>query len=371
MNLGNELDGITVISIDQAVAAPYCSLLLADAGARVIKVERPEGDFARKYDRGAKGQSSIFAWLNRGKESIALDLNLTEDSELLHSMLSSADVFIHNLAPGSLEKRGFGGDALRQKNQKLICCDISGYGNQGSAAKKKAYDFLVQAESGLCSVTGTPDGHARVGISICDIATGLTSFSAILRALIKRGVSGQGMDLSISMFDVMADWMNMPLVSHRYMGGAPGRLGLTHALIAPYGAFPTGDGHQILIAIQSNREWQIFCNQVLQIPELGEDSRFKDNPDRIKNVLELKQEINQCFAKYDRQTLIEMLDNARIANAQLSEVADLDQHEFLRNFEANFGDAVVAVADLPVPGARPIKVPLLDEHGIQIRKEFS
>lgn len=374
MGLGAELDGITIISIEQAVAAPYCSLLLADAGARVIKVERPDGDFARGYDRGANGKSCIFAWLNRGKESICVDLNQAKDQALLHRLLAQADVFVHNLAPGNLRQRGFGGARLRQTNHKLITCDISGYGATGGS--KKAYDFLVQAESGLCAVTGSAEQPARVGISICDIATGLTAFSGILRALIKRGAtntsSGAGMDLSIAMFDVIADWMNMPLVSHRYLGGAPARLGLSHALIAPYGAFAAKDGGQVLIAIQSNREWQTFCARVLGQPALGTDQLFKDNPARVANRAALHAVINRCFGQHARAELIAMLEAARIANARLSEVSDLSDHPFLRNLAIKFGDVELAIADLPIQNAsaRAVAVPALNQHGDAIRAEF-
>ncbi|MFT5503880.1 MAG: itaconate CoA-transferase [Gammaproteobacteria bacterium] len=372
MGLNRELDGYLVVSIEQAVSAPYCGLLLADAGARVLKIEREEGDFARSYDRWADGDSTIFAWLNRGKESVCLDLNQDIDVELLHSMLQKADVFLHNLAPGALARRGFDGETLRQHNPALICCEINGYGNIGAAANKKAYDFLVQAESGLCSVTGTAEEETRVGISICDIATGLTAFSAILRALLQRARTGEGIDLSISMFDVLADWMNMPLLAHRYFGGAPKRLGLTHSLIAPYGAFSTGDGSQILIAIQNNREWRMFCEKVLGNPGLADDPRFKDNPDRVTHRDELHIEVNAVFSQKDRTELLDLLNNNSIACGQLSSVSDLSEHEFLRNFEAKFGDFQINMADLPVQidGARPTIVPLLNQHGDSVRAEF-
>lgn len=372
MGLNRELEGLLVISIEQAVAAPYCGLLLADAGARVIKIERPEGDFARGYDKGAQGQSTFFAWLNRGKESMCIDLNQPDDAALLHTMLRKADVFLHNLAPGALAKRGFGGADLRRENPGLITCEINGYGNEGTAAQKKAYDFLVQAESGLCAVTGSAEQPSRVGISICDIATGLTSFSAILRALIQRGRTGTGVDLPIAMFDVLADWMNMPLLSHRYLGGAPARLGLTHALIAPYGAYATQDGSQILIAIQNNREWQTFCDQILGRPELGTDKRFADNPDRVTNREALDTAVNSVFGSKDRTELMRILSEARIACASLNSVEDLSKHEFLRNLPIRFGDAGIDVADLPVPtdGERARDVPALDQHGALLRKEF-
>jgi len=372
MGLGQELKGITVVSIDQAVAAPYCSLLLADAGARVIKVERPGGDLARGYDKAAGGNSAIFAWLNRGKESICIDLNDKEDENLLRKMLDKADIFVHNLAPGALVRRGFSGEKLRRSNPGLIACDISGYGNSGSGAKKKAYDFLVQAESGLCSVTGIDESPVRVGISICDIATGLTAFSAILRALIRRGIKQQGMDISISMFDVMADWMNMPLISQRYMGGAPKRLGLTHALIAPYGAFETGDNNQVMIAIQSNREWHSFCSHVLEQPELAEDPKFIDNTHRVANREDLHRTINSCFSELNCDDLVTQLDQANIANARLSNVEDLSNHAFLRNLTIHFGDTHLEIADLPVTldSQRHVEVPLLDQNGASIKTEF-
>ena len=372
MGLNRELDGTLVVSIEQAVSAPYCGLMLADAGARVIKVERDVGDFARGYDRGADGNSSIFAWLNRGKESICLDITDANDAALLHSMLGKADVFLHNLAPGALAKRGFTGDILRAENPGLICCEINGYGNAGDAAKKKAYDLLVQAESGVCAVTGSEDAETRVGISLCDISTGLTAFSAILRAFIQRGRTGEGIDLSVSMFDVMADWMNMPLMAYRYFGGAPKRLGLTHTLIAPYGAFATRDAGQVLISIQNNREWCNFCANILRQPELGEDSRFKNNTDRVANREEVHAAIDAVFGKTDRVELIQLLDRHNIACGQLSSVEDLSEHAFLRNFEAQFGDTTVSMADLPVrtDTDRPSAVPLLGQHGVAVRTEF-
>ncbi|MEM7292560.1 MAG: CaiB/BaiF CoA-transferase family protein [Pseudomonadota bacterium] len=373
MGLDRELDGYLVVSLEQAVSAPYCGLLLADAGARVSKVERDEGDFARGYDRGADGQSTIFAWLNRGKESISIDITDDNDAALLRRLLRDADVFLHNLAPGSLARRGFDGESLRADNPGLVCCEINGYGNTGPGAKKKAYDFLVQAESGVCAVTGTEADETRVGVSICDIATGLTAFSAILRALIQRGKSQVGVDLQVSMFDVMADWMNMPLMSYRYFGGAPKRLGLTHSFIAPYGAFATRDGSRVLIAIQSNREWCNFCANVLLKAELGEDVRFKDNTDRVENRDTLHAEVDAVFSTYDRDALIAKLDEHNIACGQLSSVDDLSEHQFLRNAEAQIGDVMINVADLPVrsDGKRPTAVPAINQHGEAIRAEFS
>jgi len=371
MGLNRELDGIFVVSLEQAVAAPYCGMLLADAGARVVKVERAEGDFARGYDRGADGQSTIFAWLNHGKESVCIDLNSAEDETVLRSMLRKADVFLHNLAPGALARRGFGEDALRAENAGLITCQITGYGSEGAAAKKKAYDFLIQAEAGLCSVTGTEDSPARVGVSITDLSAGLTAFSAILRALIQRGRTGQGIDLSVSMFDVIADWMNMPLLGHRYFGPAPQRLGLTHTFVAPYGAFEAQDG-VVMISIQNNREFRMFCDKILGQPALADDPRFAENPDRVTHRKALTAIINSVFGRYDRDVLIAMLDDARIACARLSDVSDLSEHEFLRNLSLRFGGSDISVADLPVKTDAPRRkdVPALGQHTDSIRAEF-
>ena len=372
MGLYQELSGLLVVSMEQAVAAPYCGLMLADAGARVIKIERKEGDFARGYDRGANGNSVFFSWLNRGKESIAIDLNSDDDEALLRSMLEKADVFLHNLAPGALARRGFGGDALREHNPGLITCEINGYGSSGPGARKKAYDFLVQAESGICAINGTREQPARVGISICDIASGQTAFSSILRALIQRGRTETGIDISIAMFDVMADFMNFPLLAHRYLGGAPERMGPTHALIAPYGAYRVkGDG-QILIAIQSDREWCTFCDAVLGQPELGQDPRFVNNTERVRHRDVMDETINAVFGRYDSDQITQLLDDAQIACGHLSSVEDLADHALIRNQVADFDGVEVTMADLPVvtDGVRPTVVPVLEQHGSSIRKEF-
>jgi len=373
MGLDNELDGTVVVSLEQAVAAPYCGLLLADAGARVIKIERPEGDFARGYDAGADGQSAIFAWLNRGKESICLNLKDVADTDLIRQILRQADVFVSNLAPGAVDRMGLTGEALRVDNPRLITCTISGYGDTGAAAKKKAYDFLVQAESGICSVTGTEETPARVGISLTDLSTGLTAFSAILRALLQRGRTGEGIDLKISMFDVMADWMNMPLLAHRYMGGAPGRTGLQHSFIAPYGAFICGDGGQVLLSVQSNREFTALCKDVLDQPHLPQDPRFQDNPERYINRVALDAIVTDAFSKLDTPSVLARLDAAKIANGRLNSVADLSTHPFLTNTSARVGDIEIDMAALPVrtSSGNLTSVPALGQDTDSIRAEFA
>lgn len=372
MGLSNELEGTLVVSLEQAVAAPYCGLLLADAGARVIKVERPEGDFARHYDDGANGQSTIFAWLNRGKESIALDLKDDRDKAVFKKLLEKADIFVSNLAPGTLDRLGFDCASLSRFNPRLITCRVTGYGESGEAANKKAYDFLVQGESGICSVTGTPESPARVGVSLTDLASGLAANAAILRALLQRARTGEGVDLHISMFDVMADWMNMALLAHRYFGGAPQRSGLQHGFVAPYGAFSTADG-EVLLSIQNDREWQAFCERVLHRPDLVSDSRFVHNPQRHKNRNELNEIINAGFSKSTTHHVIGLLDNAKIANAKLNSVADVSSHPFLNESIALYSDMEIAMAALPITtdAGTAQKVPALDEHGASLRQEFS
>jgi formyl-CoA transferase len=262
---------------------------------------------------------------------------------------------------------------LRAENEGLICVTLSGYGEDGDAAQKKAYDFLVQGETGVCSVTGTPDHPARVGVSETDLSTGLTAYSAVLRALIKRGVTGRGMDIKLSMFDVVADWMNMPLLQHRYTGGAPKRSGLQHSFVAPYGAFMCGDGKQVLLSIQNNREFAAFCDQVLGQAELATDARFAQNPDRFANRAVLDEIVNGVFSDMTQDAVIAALDGARIANAKLNDVADLSEHPFLRNAIAMFGETEVEMAALPVrtAGGDGGDVPKLGAHTEQIRFEFT
>ena len=339
----------------------------------MIKVERPEGDFARDYDTGANGKSAIFAWLNRGKQSICLDLNSEKDRDLLVNMLAQADIFISNLAPGALDRKGLSAAFIRKLNSKIINCSISGYDAKGPLKKRKAYDFLVQGEVGLCSVTGTVKNPSRVGISITDIATGLTAFSAVLRALIQRSINGIGVDIDLSMFDVMAEWMNMPLLGHRYMGGAPERTGLSHSFVAPYGAFKTKDKKNILLSIQNNREWESFCVSVLESADLVNNKKFKTNVERYKNKSKLEKIISDVFIKYNKHSLINNLKVANIAYANLNSVEDLSKHILIKNKKINYGSMIVLVADLPVSNGlkRLSKAPALNENEVSIRREFA
>src|SRR5487761_1681535 len=294
------LSGLLVVSLEQAVAAPYCSSRLADAGARVIKVERAEGDFARGYDRAAKGLSSYFVWLNRGKESLTADIKDPADAALLHRILAKADVFIQNLAPGAAARSGCGSDALRARYPRLITVDISGYGDTGDYASMKAYDLLVQAESGLAMITGHPAGPGRVGVSACDIACGMAAHASVLEALIERGITGQGKGLKVSLFDGMADWMNVPLLFFEGTGTAPARLGLAHPSICPYGAFATADGALVLIAIQNEREWLEFCAKFLDEPDLPRRAGFETNVIRVANRSAVDAHIGTTFARLTR-----------------------------------------------------------------------
>ncbi|MFS4437781.1 CaiB/BaiF CoA transferase family protein [Paracoccaceae bacterium GXU_MW_L88] len=323
------LEGLTVIAIEQAVAAPFTTSRLADAGARVIKIERPEGDFARGYDDVAKGQASYFVWLNRGKESRVVDLSTLEGKAALSDLLSEADVLVQNLKPGALARLGFGFEKLAADHPRLITCSISGYGETGPMADRKAYDLLVQAESGLCSITGGPDEPARVGISIVDIATGATAHSAILEALIRRGITGEGATISVSMFDVMADWLTVPLLNHEG-GKSPKRLGLAHPSIAPYGVFTCTDGTQILISIQSDREWRKLCDTFLGRPDMGTDPRFETNVARVANRAETDALIAARFADLHGGDAVEMLLEADVALARVNDMAGLSDHTELR-----------------------------------------
>ncbi len=323
------LQGIQVVSLEQAVAAPFATARLADAGATVTKIERPEGDFARGYDQAAAGLSSYFVWLNRGKSSLALDLKDPKDRSVLADEISKADIFVQNLKAGAAKRLGFGSQELRAQHPRLICCSISGFDSEGPLAERKAYDLLIQAESGLCSITGGPETPSRVGVSIVDIATGATAHAAMLEALIARERSGEGSSIRISMFDVMAEWMTVPLLNHE-AGRTPQRIGMAHPSIAPYGVFETADGTPILISIQSEREWQALCKGVLECPEAITDPRTSLNVERVKNRDWTDHLVSRAFARLGTGEAVEKLENNAIAFARLNDMNGLSTHPELR-----------------------------------------
>ena len=330
------------MAIEQAVAAPFATSRLADAGATVIKVERPEGDFARGYDNVAKGLSSYFVWLNRGKSSVVLDLAAPEGKQRLRTLLAGADVLVQNLKPGALDRLGFDRIAREALNPRLITCSISGYGESGPLADRKAYDLLIQAESGLSSITGGPDSAARVGISIVDIATGATAHSAILEALIGRGQTGKGCDITISMFDVMADWLAVPLL-HQKAGKSPRRVGLAHPSIAPYGVFVTRDGSQLLISIQSDREWAKFARVFLGDPALSVDPRFATNVSRVSNRQDTDALVGGKFASLSKAEAEQLLLEADVAFASVNDMAALARHPHLREIAVETPNGPVSI----------------------------
>ncbi len=369
------LAGKLVVALEQAVAAPFCSSRLADAGARVIKVERKgAGDFARAYDTAVNGESAYFTWLNRGKESIALDIKDAEDREILLKMLEHADVFIQNLLPGALAKIGLDSATLREKFPRLVTCDITGYGEDGPMKNAKAYDLLVQCESGLASVTGTPDGPGRVGVSVCDIATGMTAHAGICEALVGRDQTGKGSGVSVAMFDVMADWMAVPLLYHDYLGKETPRVGLNHTVICPYGAYECGDGEQVVVAVQHSGEWDRFCTHILGDADLATDPRFHDNTSRLNNKIALEKIIKAEFASHDRAAMLERLNAAGIASGAVNDVASLSGHPQLDRSTIGTPSGEINVPTPPIrrnSGAPTLgPSPAFDADGTAIRAEF-
>jgi itaconate CoA-transferase len=321
------LDGLVVVAVEQAVAAPFASRQLADLGARVIKIERPgSGDFARGYDRTVNGLASHFVWINRTKESLTLDLKRPEGAEVLRRLLSGADVLIHNLAPGAMSRLGFASSALHEKHPRLVVCEISGYGTDGPYRDKKAYDLLVQSEAGLLSITGTPDVPSKVGVSIADIAAGMYAFSGILAALLRRARTGAGAVLDVSMFDALAEWMGYPAYYTGYGGTSLPRSGAAHAAIAPYGPYTAGDGKVVYLGLQNEREWARFCADVLEQPTLATDPRFTANADRVANRDALDALIAASFAKHSAEQVLARLDAAQIANARMNTVQEFLDH---------------------------------------------
>ena len=371
----DDLQGLLVISLEQAVAAPYVACRLADAGARVIKVERPEGDFARGYDQDAKGHSSYFVWLNRGKESVALNLKQAEDLQILKNMISKADIFIQNLMPGALERLGISTADLRAADPRLITCDISGYGSEGPFQQMKAYDFLVQAEVGLAEITGAPEQPGRVGVSICDIAAGMTAHQAILQALYARSRTGQGRGIEVSLFHALADWMNVPYIQSHYGGREIRRPGLHHPTIAPYGAYRCGDGRQILLSIQNEREWQRLCGDVLGQPDLSENPKFSSNVDRVRHRTDLDVILNTVFSAHSVDDMAAKLQKAQIAFGRLNgmdEFAAHPQNRFV-TVRTSGGEMQILAPGAVVNGvvARLGDVPDLGANSVAIRDEFA
>jgi crotonobetainyl-CoA:carnitine CoA-transferase CaiB-like acyl-CoA transferase len=370
-----DLDGLLVISLEQAVAAPYAASRLADAGARVIKVERPEGDFARGYDADANGHSSYFVWLNRGKESVALDLKQPDDLQIFKQMLSKADVFIQNLMPGALDRLGVSMADLRQADPRLITCDISGYGASGPFAQMKAYDFLVQAEVGLAQITGAPEEPGRVGVSICDIAAGMTAHAAILQALVARAKTGEGRAIEVSLFHALADWMNVPYLQHHYGGREIRRPGLHHPTIAPYGAYRCGDDRMLLISIQNEREWLRLCSDVLNQPDLPQNPKFDSNVHRVENRASLDAIMNGVFSQYSIDKIADKLQAAQIAFGRLNDMDVFTNHPQNRfvSVRTSAGDVQLLSPGAIVNGVLPTlgEVPDLGQHSAAIRAEFS
>ena len=369
------LDGLLVLSLEQAVAAPYCSSRLADAGARVIKIERPEGDFARGYDAAVHGLSSYFVWLNRGKQSLVADLKDPADAALLHRILARADVFIQNLAPGAAERAGFGSAGLRARHPRLITMDITGYGAGHDYAGMKAYDLLVQAESGVASITGHPAGPGRIGVSACDIACGMSAHAAVLEALIGRGVTGRGCGLACSLFDGMADWMNVPLLYTEGTGRVPARLGLAHPSICPYGAFATGDGALVLISIQNEREWAGFCAGFLGEPDLASAPGYDSNNARVANRPKVDGHVAAAVLRLSRDAAAARLRAANVAYGFVNDVPALARHPALRRTAVRTPGGSVQLVAPPVlhDGEAPVlgPVPAIGQHSAAIRQQFN
>ncbi len=373
------LEGVTVVSLEQAVAAPFATRQLADLGARVIKVERPDvGDFARGYDTTVKGMASHFVWLNRSKESLTLNLKEAGAKEVLRRLVRGADVFVQNLAPGAAERLGFGAEELRGEDPRLIHCAISGYGKGGPYTQKKAYDLLVQCEAGLVSITGTPETPSKVGISIADIAAGMYAYSGILAALLRRERAGEGATLEVSMLEALGEWMGFPAYFTGYGGSEPRRSGASHAAIAPYGPFECGDGEVIFLGIQNEREWENFCEAVLGQPALAGNDRFASNSERVANRDELHEEIEAIFRGISSEEAIERLEAAKIANARMRTVGDFLDHPQLaargrwREFGSPAGPLHALLPPATIEGTEPVIAPIpnVGEHTDDILAEL-
>jgi len=365
------LDGITVVTLEHAIAAPFCTRQLADLGARVIKVERPgTGDFARAYDERVRGLASHFVWTNRSKESLTLDVKHAEAAGILARLLEQADVLVQNLAPGAAARLGLSYEVLREQHPRLIVCDISGYGASGPYRDKKAYDLLIQSESGFLSITGSPDAPAKAGCSIADIAAGMYAYSNILAALLQRGRSGRGCHIEVSMLESMVEWMSYPLYYAFDGATPPPRAGAAHATITPYGPFTAGDGKTVMLGLQNEREWEVFCRAVLERPELAADPRFSSSSRRTANRQELEALIVASFASLSSEQLIGRLDAAQIANARMNDMHDVWEHPQLRA-RGRWTEVATPAGPIPAllpPGAvdaftpRMDAVPALGQH---------
>ncbi len=371
------LDGVLVVSIEQAVAAPLCTARLAAAGARVIKIERESGDFARGYDTAAKGESSYFIWLNQGKESVCTDFKSEKGRELLTALLSKADVIVQNLSPGALDRSGFSLEQLHKINPRLIVCNISGYGSTGEASRKPAYDLLVQAESGLVSVSGEKGHPGRIGVSICDIGAGVTAHAAILEALIKRDRTGKGEEINLSLFSVASEWMMVPYIHAEYGSGAPEPAGLKHPSIAPYGAFECSDGKLILISIQNEREWERLCFEALNSQELFNNTNYASNNDRVTHREQLDAEINRVTKTMTYEEFQSRLDASGIAYGAINSADDLKHHPATRlEIYRNGNGDVLLLPSHPAKEAEnnasdtPRQTPKIGQHTQKIWDEF-
>jgi itaconate CoA-transferase len=373
------LGDVTVVSVEQAVAGPFATRQLADLGARVIKIERPgSGDFARYYDETVRGMSSHFVWLNRSKESLALDLKTGEGRRILEKLVDRADVFLSNLGPGALERLGLGACSLRRRFPHLITCEISGYGSSGPYRDKKAYDLLIQAESGLVSITGTEAAPARVGISVADIAAGMYAYSGILQALLKRQKSGEGSAVEVTLLEALGEWMGYPAYYTGYGGSEPRRAGTHHATIAPYGDVKTADGGMIYVAVQNDREWRRFCELVLDRPKLAEDSRFGTNAARVENREDLFEIVDAAFLGMTTEEALERLNQADIAHAQVNSVLDFVRHPQLgardrwREVDSPVGSLLTLLPPANVEGLETVlrAVPDVGEHTDKVLAEL-
>jgi crotonobetainyl-CoA:carnitine CoA-transferase CaiB-like acyl-CoA transferase len=377
--MARPLDGVTVVSLEHAIAAPFCTRQLADLGARVIKVERPgSGDFARAYDTRTQGLASHFVWVNRSKESLTLDLKQPEALQVLRELIGRADVLVQNLAPGAAERMGLGHETLRAAHPRLVVCDISGYGNDGPYRDKKAYDLLIQSEAGFLSVTGTPEAPCKAGISIADIAAGMYAYTGVLAALLQRQRTGEGSHVDVSMLEALGEWMGFPM--YYAYGGAepPPRSGAAHATIYPYGPFAAGDGKTVMLGLQNEREWVAFCGKVLGQPELARDPRFDSNSRRNANRQALQEIILGVFSGLDAEQVIARLEEAQIANAHVNTVADMWQHPQLlaRGRVGEVGSPAGSIAALRPPGVqsafdyRMDPIPAVGEHTEAILREL-